>query len=263
MKCIMTEPHSAGAELHGVQSVSKALDLLCCFSADHPEWGVTEIAEYLGICKSAAHRILATFEQFQFVVRTPSRRYRLGRRALELGNIYRFERRLLWKAEPVMRRLADSTQSIAHLADLDGREVLELMRCAGPNSTTFTSSPQFRAPVHATALGKVLLAIRGEYALQQYAGRMRTLKRFTPYTIVTLEDLRRELAIVRGQGHAVSDQECVLGCRCLGVPVRNRMGNVVAALSVSSTIERFSEADMPRVLSELRAAAEKIGRETP
>src|SRR5215831_14796580 len=99
----------------GVQSVSKALELLCCFSSDRPEWGVTEIADYLGMYKSAVHRILATCEQYHFVVRTPDRRYRLGNRAVELGNIYRFDRRLLWKAEPVLRRLADETNSIAHL----------------------------------------------------------------------------------------------------------------------------------------------------
>ena len=80
---------------HHVQSVSKALELLCCFSSDHPEWGVTEIADYLGMYKSAVHRILATCEQYHFVVRTPERRYRLGNRAVELGNIYRFDRRLL------------------------------------------------------------------------------------------------------------------------------------------------------------------------
>jgi DNA-binding IclR family transcriptional regulator len=249
-------------DLHGVQSVSKALELLCCFSADRPEWGVTEIAEYLGLCKSAVHRILATFERYNFVTRTPSRRYRLGRRAAELGNVYRFDRSLLWKAEPVIRRLADTTQSIAHLGELDGREVLELMRSAGPNAVIFTSSPRFRAPVHATALGKVLLASGGEIRMNQYLGPLRALKRFTPYTIVSTENLRRELSVVSRQGYAVSNQESVLGCRCLGVPVRNQLGNVVAALSVSSTVDRFSDINLPRVLAQLRSAAETISRET-
>src|SRR3954451_24244101 len=85
-----TEPRS-----QGIRAVSKALELLCCFSSDHPEWGVTEVASYLGLCKSAAYRILATCEEYHFVVRTPTHRYRLGKRALELGNIYRFDHRLL------------------------------------------------------------------------------------------------------------------------------------------------------------------------
>ena len=127
-----------------IQSVAKALELLCCFSPDQPEWGVTDVAQYLGLCKSAAHRILATCEEYHFVVRTPSRRYRLGSRALELGNVCRFDRRMLWKAEPVLRQLADQSASVAHLGELDGREVLELLRSAGPGSQVFTSSPRLR-----------------------------------------------------------------------------------------------------------------------
>ena len=259
----MNTSRNAAPDLQGVQSVSKALELLCCFSTDRPEWGVTEIAAYLGLCKSAVHRILATFEQYQFVVRTPSRRYRLGHRAVELGNVYRFDRRLLWKAEPIMRRLADVTQSVAHLGELDGREVLELMRSAGPNATIFTASPRFRAPMHATAMGKVLLASGGEVELSRYVGPLRILKRFTPHTIVCVDELRRELADVNRQRYAVSDQECVLGCRCVGVPVRNRQGKVVAALSVSGTVERFSDSHLPHVLSQLLSAADVISRETP
>ncbi len=245
-----------------VQSVSKALELLCCFSADHPEWGVTEIAEYLGLCKSAAHRILVTCEQYHFVIRTPDRRYRLGNRAVELGNIYRFDRRLLTRAEPIMRRLADETHSIAHLGELDGRDVLELTRSAGPGAITFTSSPRFRAPAHATGMGKILLAFSGEQIFRDFVGPSQRFKRFTPMTIVTLEELKRELGRVARQGYAISDQEAVLGCRCIAVPVQNRDRKFMAALSISSTPEKFGDAAIPHLLSKLFSAADLIGRET-
>jgi DNA-binding IclR family transcriptional regulator len=247
----------------GVQSVSKALELLCCFSTDHPEWGVTEIADYLGLCKSAAHRILATCEQFHFVVRTPDRRYRLGNRALELGNICRFDRRLLLKVEPVLRRLADETNSIAHLGELEGRDVLELARSAGPGSITFTSSPRFRGPAHATGMGKILLAFRGDEAFRDFVGPSQWFKRFTPFTIVSPQELKRELGHVAQRGYAISDQEAVLGCRCIAVPVRNRHRKFVAALSISNTPERFGDTAIPGLLSKLYTAADAIGRETP
>lgn len=242
--------------------MSKALDLLCCFSADHPEWGVTEIAEYLGLCKSAAHRILTTCEQYHFVVRTPDRRYHLGNRALELGNICRFDRRMLSKAEPVLHRLADETNSIAHLGEMDGRDVLELARSAGPDAIRFTSSPRFRGPAHATGMGKILLAFGGDAAFRDFAAQFRCFKRFTPYTIVTPQELKRELGNVTQHGYAISDQEVALGCRCIAVPVRNRQKRLVAALSISNTLEQFGETAMPRLLSKLFTAAETIGRET-
>lgn len=245
----------------GVQSVSKALDLLCCFSADRPEWGVTEIAEYLGLCKSAVHRILATCEQYHFVTRTPERRYRLGSRALEMGNIYRFDRSMLWKAEPVLHRLADETNSIAHLGELDGREVLELARSAGPDALILTSSPRFRGPAHATGMGKILLAFGGDQLFRDFVGPFTTFKRITPKTITSPEDLKRELKAVAERGYAVSDQENVLNCRCLAVPVRNRHRQTVAALSISNTPEKFHEQAIPRLVSKLFHAAEMLHRE--
>lgn len=235
--------------------------MLRCFSSDHPEWGVTEMAEYLGLCKSAAHRILVTCEAYHFVERTRSRRYRLGKRALELGNIYRFDRRMVWCAEPVIRAVAEESHAIVHLGELDGREVLELSRSAGPGARIFTPSPCFRAPAHATAMGKVLLAFGGERRFRDFVGPFRRLKRYTPNTITSPEALRRELTKVVEQGYAVSDQESTLGCRCVAVPVRSSHQAVVAALSVSSTPERFTDDVMPVLVSRLMQAAETIGRE--
>ena len=249
------------AQPRGIQSVSKALELLCCFAPDHPEWGITEMAEYLGLCKSAVHRILATCEEYHFVVRTSSRRYRLGTRALELGNVYRFDRRLLCKAEPALRHLADQTGSVAHLGELDGRDVLELLRCSGPGAIIFSKTPRLRAAAHATAMGKVLLAFGGEQTFRNFVGPYRNLKRLTPYTIDKPEVLWQELQSVVEQGYAISDQEAASGCRCIGVPIRSRSRRVVAALSVSGTTEKFSKQELLPVLGKLFTAAETIGRE--
>src|SRR5215467_9279143 len=202
----MASTAKSSARSQGIQSVSNALEVLCCFSPDHSEWGVTEIADYLGLCKSAAHRILATCEVYRFVIRTSSRRYRLGTRALELGNTYRFDRRMLWKAEPVLRHLADQTASVAHMGELDGPDVVELLRSAAPGSRVFTSSPRLRGPAHATAMGKILLAWGGEEVFEHFVGCRQMFARFTPHTIVTPERLKQELDDVLARGYAVSDQ---------------------------------------------------------
>jgi len=246
---------------HEVQSVSKALEVLCCFSVDKSEWGITELAAYLGICKSAAHRILITCERYQFVIRTDDHRYRLGPRALELGNTYRFDRRLLWKAEPILRRLADETGSIAHLGELDGREVRELTRSAGPGAILFTPRPQFRSLAHTSGMGKVLLAFGGEELIRSFIGPRTTLTRLTRQTIVKPEHLRTELQKVREQGYAISDQESVLSCRCVAVPVRLRTQAPVAALSISSTQEKLNDTTIPVLLDRLRFASRAIGLE--
>ncbi len=91
------------ARAKGVQSAARVLDVLSCFTTDHLEWGVSEIAAYLGLVKSAAHRFLQTLEQAGYVDRTSRHRYRLGVRALEMGKVYRFQTLLLQAADKPTR----------------------------------------------------------------------------------------------------------------------------------------------------------------
>lgn len=244
-----------------VQSVSKALDLLCCFSADRPEWGVTEVADYLGLCKSAAHRILATCEQYHFVTRTPQRRYRLGNRALELGNTYRLNRQLLRKAEPILLSLAEDTRSTARLAELDGKDIFELGQSAGVNFAWHRLAPRFRIAAHATALGKVLLAFGGEQMVEDFVGLYQNLKRYTPFTIATPGKLKAELKLVLERGYAISNQECFINCCCIAVPVKDRSQKTIAALSVSCTPERLGGNELDEMLHALSKAVKNIGSE--
>jgi len=242
----------------GVEAVSNALDLLCCFSSDHPEWGVTEMARYLGLSKAAVHRILITCEYYGLVERTPERRYRLGARVLELGNVYRFDQRFLMKAEPSMRQLSDQTGSTVHLAILEGRDVLELHRTSSVKAVRFTPSPRFRMALHATGLGKVLLAAGGQKLFDRLIGDRSFLKQFTPHTTTRPDQLQEQLEEVSREGYAVADQESVLGCRCFAVPVRDRLGAVIAAISISNRVERLSGAEGSVLLNRLFDTAEAI-----
>lgn len=241
------------------QVVSKALDGLCCFSPDHPDWGVTELASCLGLPKSTVHRLLITLEQYRFVQRTPLRRYRIGVRTLELGNVFRYDRKFLVSAEPLLRTLAMKTQSTAHLAQLEGREVLELLRVSAPGAVSMSPFPIFRMPAHATALGKVLLAGSGEGAFQRFVGLRKVLPRCTEHTIIHPENLRYKLDEVRELGYARSDQESQKGQVCLAVPVLSGK-QVVAALSVSGLVERFRLQGYPKILLELSSTAKRVSR---
>ena len=243
-----------------VQVVSKALEVLCCFSSDRPEWGVTELAVHLGLSKSTAHRLLIALEEYGFVQRTPSRRYRIGVRTLELGNVFRFDRRFLVTAEPLLRALALKTQCIAHLGQLEGREVLELLRSTAPGAISLSPFPIFRMPLHATALGKVLLANAGEELFRHVVGLRKSLPPYTEHTTVDPVRLRAQLREVLERDYATSEQETREGQVCVAVPVRDKRGKVVAALSVSGSVNQFRPQEYARLLPDLFATAEKISR---
>jgi DNA-binding IclR family transcriptional regulator len=220
---------------------------------------VTELAAHLGLSKSAAHRLLTTLEDYGFVQRTPSHRYRIGVRTLELGNVFRFDRTFLVRAEPLLRQLALRTRSTAHLGQLEGKEALELFRSSAPGVVTLSPFPIFRMPLHATALGKVLLANAGEKLFQRVVGLRKTLSPYTEHTTIDPDNLKAHLREVREQGYASSEQETKKGQICLAVPVRNQQHEVIAALSISGHVDHFRPEGYPTLLAELSSTAERIG----
>ena len=170
--------------------MTKSLELLNCFTDDHPEWGVTELGEYLGLCKSAVHRFLSSFEKAGFLERTSRHRYRLGIRCLELGMMFQINDRLIRASERGLRILAEETGSIAHLSRLDGRETVELLRFCTMRRLIHTPKVSTRREAHATAKGKVFLAYSGEEHLLKYLGPRQFLKMYTSLTIDSPDRLR-------------------------------------------------------------------------
>jgi len=243
-----------------VNSVLRAMEVLSCFSTNHLEWGVSEVAEYLGWYKSAAHRFLRSLEQSGYVERTLDHRYRLGIRALELGNIYSFQTRLLQIAERPLRLLAAQTGFSAHLAQLNGRDVLELLKVSSKEDSLRPPTRVLRKPAHASALGKVLLAFGPRESLEHYIGIRRTLERYTNNTILRPDGFRVHLQRVVVRGYAIDCGECSPERFCLAVPVCDcRSPLVKVAISVSTSSTRFDQTNCMKYLPALVRAAHHIG----
>jgi DNA-binding IclR family transcriptional regulator len=235
----------------GIKSLTRALEVLSCFTTQQPEWGISEVADYLGMFKSAAHRYLQAFEDAGYVERTSDHRYRLGARALELGNVYRFQAPLVAAADEPMRALSVETGCVAHLAQLNGRDALELLRAPTRAENNPVRPPVLRKPAHASSVGKVLLALSGDAAIDRYIGFRPSLKRYTQHTIVQPDELRAHLRQVAEQNFATDRQEECLGRFCVAVPVCGDGGRVAAAISLSSSSDQFQEP--PLFLSRLAA----------
>ncbi|MGH9161399.1 MAG: IclR family transcriptional regulator [Vicinamibacteraceae bacterium] len=238
----------------------RALELLSCFSLEKPEWGVTEIADFLGVYKSTVHRFLKTFERAGFVHRTTDRRYQIGVRALELGITFRFTNRLIGAAELPLRLLAERTQSVAHLMQLDGRDTFELLRATGLRRTAFSARRIIRREAHATASGKVLLAYGGHDSFREFVGLRSLLKTYTPYTLDNPKRLLTQMRLIRDQRYALDDQESCPGVRCLAVAIEDDSGKAIAAISISNVRERFDDQHVRRLVPWLVSTAGSIGR---
>jgi DNA-binding IclR family transcriptional regulator len=222
-----------------LQTIQKAGELLALYDRDHTEWGVREAATKLKIAKSSAHDLMSSLAQLGFLNRTEENRYRLGWRLVTLSETLLATTELRKEAHPVMEELAARYQETIHLAVLDGTQAVYVDKLEGRQAVRVElTSLGARLYAHCSALGKVLLAYRSEEEVKhiiQTAG----LPRFTDHTITEEEDLLQNLIKIRKQGYAYDMEEILLDLCCVGAPIYNYTGQVIAAISMSIPAYRF------------------------
>jgi DNA-binding IclR family transcriptional regulator len=238
-----------------LQTLLRGLEVLNAFS-EKEDLGISDLARRLALPKSAVHRVMRTLANGRFVEQTPARRYRLGLKILELGNLCRLRLDLTTRAQPILESLSNRAGANAHLAKLDGVEVFDLLRVEHPAPLRITRNPMMRRPAHCTALGKAILAFDSALRVKEILAA--GLTRLTRKTITNPERFRDELARVRKRGYAVDNEEFYPGTRCLAGPVFDDSGRVVAAMSVSCLITHLTEDRVPDFAALVLDAAQHL-----
>lgn len=236
----------------GATVASRVLALLGAFDEHHPRLTLTELAGRAGLPVPTAHRLVGELVDWGALARTPAGDYVVGRRMWDLGLLAPVQSGLRELASPYLHDLYGATLATVHLAVRDGNEVLYLDRLAGHASVPVVSSVGSRLPMHATGVGKVLLAHAPEPVVQDVLAR---LTRVTPYTVTQPGLLRRQLAKVVRDDHATTTEEMSLGACSIAVPIR-RDQDVVAALGIVVP----SLKDRARLTGALHVAARGVGR---
>ena len=225
----------------GVKSAERVLAILE-YLATRPEATFSSIARDLALPNSSAHELLRTLARRRFIELDPlSRRFCLGIRVWEIAQGYTAANNLVVLARPLMQELTARTLETVQLACLDGVENVYLAISESPHPMKLVSKPGGRLPAHATGLGKVLLASLADDELTRRLDSVE-LARFTERTIVDVEALRLELRRIRARGFGEDNEEYVVGCRCIAMPIRGPELGVVAAMSVSVPTPRFNQA---------------------
>ena len=218
----------------------------------------SEIAAALALPASSTHNLLKTLERRRYLRLDPDeRRYHLGLRLWEVAQAYVTTDSLPRLAQPFMDRVVARTGETVQLARLDGVENVYLATSESPQPMKLVSDVGKRLYAHATGLGKVLLAGLGEDEARRRLAAI-DLPRFTANTIVDLDALLAELADVRRRGYARDNEEYVVGCRCIAMPIRDAAGHVVAAMSVSIPTPRYTHDLAARTHDALRTAVDEL-----
>jgi IclR family acetate operon transcriptional repressor len=206
------------------------LQILDLFTPDAPIWGVSEIARRMGLPKSNVSRLIADLRAEGFVVRDDDRRYRLGMHMYGVGLASIRGSDVYPSCLPALIELRRQTRTSAHLAVLDGIDVIHLERLRSDRMFEFIGGRTLRSPVHATCTGKLLLAFASEATLDRAIAV--GLPRFSGATITEARSFRAELARIRDVGFALDREEYMPGLAAVAAPIFGRHGELLAALAV-------------------------------
>jgi DNA-binding IclR family transcriptional regulator len=211
---------------------------------------ITELADDLGLAKSTAHRHLQTLYKREYVVREGDAYY-VSLRFLEYGEQARNRKPEYSLVKKNVREIAEQTEErVQFIVEEHGRGVY-VYRGAGEHAVQTDPGIGKRIPLHSTAAGKAIMAHLPEDRVHEIIDQ-HGLTNVTDKTISDPSVLFEDLTTIRDRGYAINDQENVKGLRAIGVPIRERDGGVIGAISVSGPTnrikgDRFSE-EIPDLL---------------
>ena len=254
--------HKSDAEgRNALSTVDTALSILDLFFTNE-ELGTTEIARAIGASRSTAFRFLVTLEQRGYLAKTSGGKYRLGLTLFSLGMIAQQRMELVSIAHPYLEQMAHDCGETCHLAILsDGIRVMFIDRALGGSSLKMDTALGYTQLAHCTASGKAILAFQPEQTVEQYQ-RAAPFPRVTLNAIPDAQELRRRLRDVRLRGYASDDEEAEYGLTCFAMPLLDRTGRAIAAVSISGPTTRMireREEHLRRIGETVRELQRRIG----
>jgi len=243
-----------------IKVLNKTFSILETLLQQGSAMNMTEISKKLDLYPSTTHRILDTLKHWGYVEQEPNNQeYQLGLKVLELGMAKLQQMDLAREATPYLKELVKQCNETVHLGVLEKEEVLYLAKEESSQTIRMISYVGKRAPLHCTALGKVLLTYLSAEERKKILGE-KVLPRLTENTITNKSELEKELSKVREQGFALDREENEKDVRCIAAPIRNYQGEVIAALSISSPVFRIDKNAQNNLKKALIEASEKISK---
>lgn len=219
-----------------VPALERADLILTAISRKPGEYKMTDLCEATAINKSSMFSLLRTMEALNWVSRDEKEAYALGAGVAYLNTVFNESHKQNYNlVEQFLQESMESVKTIGEtfqLSVLDRSEIIYLAKQEGPSLVKLESSPGMRFPAHATAMGKILLALLPPEELdKRYPDRL--LTRATSRTVTDWKEFTATMAAIRSNGYAVDDEEIIQGICCVAAPITDASGRAVAAVSTS------------------------------
>ena len=238
-----------------IQSVDRAARILEALASGPRRLGVSELADRLGLTRPTVHGLLQTLQAHGFVEQDrDSDKYQLGAGLLQLGNSYLDLNELRGRSIVHAERLAERADAAVRVGVMHGATVIVVHHVFRPHTALQIPEVGAQLPVHASALGKAMLAFVSDEVIDDVLAE--APPKLTSRTL-TPKALRAELVVVRERGVARERDEAVLGESSIAAPIFDHAGHPVGAIGVVGDTERI----IPRAPAKgIPAAVVEAGR---
>lgn len=219
-----------------VEAFARGLAVIRAFGPDSHQLTLSEVAERAAVTPAGARRLLHTLVTLGYA-RVEGRRFSLTPAVLDIGYSYLNSLTLREVALPYLEQFARERGEICSLSVLDKNDIIYVARAEIRSPSARRLITGERLPAHATSTGHVLLAQLSDQEFEAFLGQA-PFERLTEHTLIDAAPLREAVRNARAQGYALANQHYELGVCALAVPVRNREGQLVAALTTSLNLAK-------------------------
>ena len=240
-----------------VQSLDRALTLLELIAAEPEGHRLSDLARAAALAVSTTHRLLTTLEQRGFVqTDVATGRWHIGSRAHSVGAAWGTARNLLAPAMPYLRRLRDATRETANLGVIEDGHVITGAQAESREIMRAISPPGGHAPIFCSGMGKAIVATWEDEQIDRLVD-LYGLTAATAKSLTGLDTVHAEIARIRAQGYAVSQEDLFEYVVAVGAPVFDDRNRLSGAISVGNITQRYP----PERIEEVRdILIEEIGR---
>ncbi|MDJ0630107.1 MAG: IclR family transcriptional regulator [Rhodobacter sp.] len=244
-------------EQNTIQSLDRAMNVLQALAA-HEGISLSQLSDTMEQSPATLYRVLTTLAQHRIAeFDEAAQLWHVGSGAFSIGSAFLRRTSVVERARPVLRQLMQDTGETANLGVESGEQVMFVSQVETHATIRAFFPPGTLSPMHASGIGKALLAFFPEDRLRKWL-RNHTLERFTGTTIVAEPALLAELRYIRARGIAIDNEERSSGMRCVAAPVFNVFAEPVAGLSVSGPVSRMDDATVARFGGLVRDAAARL-----
>jgi len=224
-------------------AAERTLSILELLSVTKNGLTLPELSRRLGLPKSSTYCLLVTLERRGYLHRNHrTHRYMFGLKLFSLANMALSGVELREDAAGFLQALMQRSRLTVHMALIEGDEAVLLEKVEPPGLVRLATWVGKRLELHCSAVGKCLLAYLREDEFLRLV-RDRGLTRNNENTITSIRRLKQQMTQIRLAGYAIEDEEGEIGCRCVGAPVFDHSGNVIAAISVAGTTAQVRSED--------------------